>query len=68
MEYVAHYRKYYPSDLREDVWCEIPMAEGYAMIAAAMAMDGWLQFSGVAISDGAFILQEVKKLMAAKKP
>lgn len=31
------------------------------MIAGAMSMDGWLQFSGVSISDGGYVGQEVKK-------
>ena len=66
MEYVARYRKYYPADSREDVWCEIAMAEGYAMIAAAMTLDGWLNFSGVAIADGAFIKQECDRLIKKK--
>jgi hypothetical protein len=38
------------------------MSEGYAMIAGAMSMDGWLQFSGVGISDGGFVRQEVESL------
>ena len=43
------------------------MQQGYALIASAMSMDGFLQFSGVAIADGAFIKQEVEKLIK-KKP
>ena len=42
------------------------MIEGYAMIAGAMSMDGWLAFSGVVLSDGAFIKQEVDKMMKGK--
>jgi hypothetical protein len=68
LEYIARYRKYYPADSREDVWCEIAMAEGYAMIAAAMSLDSWLQFSGISISDGAYLRQEVERIMKAKKP
>ena len=41
------------------------MQEGYAMIAGAMSMDGWLQFSGVKI-EGGYIADEVKKLTAKK--
>lgn len=37
------------------------MEEGYAMIAGGMMLDGWLQFSGYLISDGAYIAQEVNK-------
>lgn len=45
------------------------MAEGYAMIAGAMSMDGWLQFSGVEIADGGYIGAEITKLMKQlKKP
>jgi hypothetical protein len=43
------------------------MQEGYAMIAAAMTMDGWLQFSGVSISDGGYLRSEVEKIMSEKK-
>ena len=44
------------------------MAEGYAMIAAAMSLDGWLNFSGVTISDGAYLRQEVERILKSKKP
>ncbi len=60
--YVAQYRKYYPADKRKFVWDKLPMEEGYAMIAAAMQLDGWLQFSGVKI-DG-YIASEIKKQQA----
>ena len=43
------------------------MMEGYAMVAAAMSMDGFLNFSGVQIADGGYIGEEVKKLMKAIK-
>ena len=33
------------------------------MVAAAMSMDGFLNFSGVQIADGGYIGGEVKKLM-----
>jgi len=39
------------------------MAEGYAMIAGAMSMDGWLAFSGIEIADGGYIGQEIAKLL-----
>jgi hypothetical protein len=44
------------------------MAEGYAMIAGAMSLDGWLQFSGISIADGAYLKQEVDRIMKSKKP
>ena len=68
MEYVARYRHYYHSETNEEVWCEVAMSEGYAMIAAAMSLDPWLQFSGVGIADGAFVRQEVDKILSEKKP
>jgi hypothetical protein len=44
------------------------MAEGYAEIAVAMSLDGWLNFSGVIMQDGGFIGEEVRRLMKEKKP
>ena len=41
----------------------MPMAQGYALIAGAMTMDGWLGFSGIAMSDGGFIGDEVRRMM-----
>lgn len=41
------------------------MERGYALIAAAMQFDGWLQFSGVML-DGGFIRQEVERIMKEK--
>jgi hypothetical protein len=38
------------------------MQEGYAMIAGAMSLDGWLQFSGIGIADGGYIKQEVQRM------
>lgn len=43
------------------------MEEGYAMIAGGMSMDGWLQFTGVALADGGFIRQELEKILDRKK-
>ena len=43
------------------------MSEGYAMVAAAMSLDPWLQFSGVGIADGGYIRQEVDRIMKEKK-
>jgi hypothetical protein len=40
---------------------EIPMEEGWCMIAAAMSMDGWLAFSGVRIEG--YLKSEIEKLM-----
>jgi len=45
---------------------EIPMELGYCLIAGAMAIDPWLQFSGVTVEG--YVASEVKKLMAEKKP
>jgi hypothetical protein len=42
------------------------MSEGYAMIAGAMSLDGWLQFSGIGIADGAYVRQEMDKILSAK--
>ena len=67
MEYYAKYRKYYPADSHERVWYRLPMAQGYALIAAGMMNDGWLQFSGVAMADGGYVGEEVKR-MIKKKP
>ena len=44
---------------------EMPMELGYALIAGAMSMDGWLQFSGVKV-DG-YIKGEVDRMMKEKK-
>ena len=38
------------------------MSEGYAMIAGAMSLDGWLQFSGVGMVDGGYIKTEVDRM------
>jgi hypothetical protein len=43
------------------------MAEGYAMIAGAMSMDGFLLFSGVTISDGGYIRIEKERLMRDRR-
>jgi hypothetical protein len=43
------------------------MSEGYAEIAGAMSLDGWLQFSGVVMQDGGYLKTEAEKLMT-KKP
>jgi hypothetical protein len=43
------------------------MAEGYAMIAGAMNLDGWLAFSGVTIADGGFIKQECERIERRRK-
>lgn len=43
------------------------MHEGYLMIAGAMSLDGWLQFSGISISDGAYLRQEVESMMKSKQ-
>jgi len=47
--YVCQYRKYYPAESRRDVWLNIPMEEGWAMIAGGIALDAWTQFSGCSI-------------------
>ena len=65
MSYVGQYRHYF-NDSRRDVWCKIPISEGYAEIAVAMSLDGWLQFSGVVMADGGYIRQEVDRLMKEK--
>lgn len=66
-EYVCRYRKYYGADSWDYIWSELPMQEGYAYIAGAMSMDGWLQFSGVGIADGGFIRGEVDRIMKENK-
>jgi len=43
------------------------MAEGYAEIAGAMSLDGWLQFSGVVMEDGAYIGGEVNRILNERK-
>jgi hypothetical protein len=43
------------------------MAKGYALIAAAMSQDPWMQFSGVTMADGGYIREEVERLIK-KKP
>ena len=43
------------------------MAEGYAEIAGAMSLDGWLQFSGVTMADGGFIGGEVNRILNERK-
>jgi hypothetical protein len=63
---VCQYRKYFPADSRKEVWCKVTMSEGYAMIAGAMSLDGWLQFSGIGIADGAYVRQEMDKILSAK--
>lgn len=68
MDYVARFLKYYPHEGFDRVWFRIPMDKGYALIAAAMNLDGWLAFSGVLISDGGYIRQEIEKMMKQKKP
>jgi hypothetical protein len=67
LSYIGRYRKYYPADSRGDVWDEIPMSEGFAMIATAMSLDGWLQFAGVAI-DGGYVKGELDRILKDKKP
>jgi len=44
---------------------EMPMELGYALIAGAMSMDGWLSFSGVKVEG--YIKSECEKLMKEKK-
>ena len=43
------------------------MEEGYAYIAGAMSMDGFLQFSGIEIADGAYVRQESDKILKSSK-
>jgi hypothetical protein len=43
------------------------MAKGYALIAAAMQFDGFLQFSEMKMADGGFVRQESEKLMRKTK-
>lgn len=43
------------------------MSEGYAEIAGAMSLDGWLQFSGVMMADGGYIGGEVTKILNERK-
>lgn len=38
------------------------MEEGYAMIAGAMSMDGFLLFSGLKM-EGGYVRQEIEKLL-----
>jgi hypothetical protein len=68
--YICRYRKYYPAESREEVWCEVPMHEGYLMIAGAMSLDGFLLFSGVVMADGGYVRQETDSIFseAKKKP
>lgn len=33
------------------------------MIAGAMSMDGWLQFSGIEMADGGYLKEEVERMM-----
>jgi hypothetical protein len=67
LDYVCKYRHYYPSDSWEFIWCELPMKEGYCYISGGMQNDSWLQFSGVSISDGGYIRQELDKILAKQK-
>lgn len=64
---MARLLKYYPALGYDRVWFRFPMAKGYALIAAAMQLDGFLQFSEIKMSDGGYLRQEVEKLMRAKK-
>jgi hypothetical protein len=66
--YIGQFREYaaMPGDTRRDVWCKIPMSEGYTAIAVGMSLNGWLQFSGVTLADGGYIRAEVDKLMKLK--
>lgn len=66
MSYLCQYKKYHQGSSWREIWCQLPIAEGYCYIAGAMAIDGFLQFSGVSISDGAYIKQEVDKIMKHK--
>ena len=43
------------------------MAKGYALIAAAMQYDGFLQFSECKMTDGGYLRQEAEKLMKGNK-
>jgi hypothetical protein len=64
---MARMLKYYPALGYDRIWSKFPMSKGYALIAAAMSMDGWLQFSGVEIADGGYVRGEVQNLMKKKK-
>jgi hypothetical protein len=65
--YIGQYRKYHPAETRRDVWCKIPICEGYVEIAVAMSLDGWLQFSGITLADGGYIRQEMDKILSKPK-
>ena len=42
------------------------METGYALIAGAQTLDGWLQFSRVTVADGGFVKQELDRIIAQK--
>jgi hypothetical protein len=66
LTYVCSYRKYFPHESENEIMFEIPMAKGYALIAGAMSLDGFLLFSGLQVEG--FIKQEIERQMMDKKP
>lgn len=61
------YRKYFPGDSWETIWDDLPMSEGLCYIAGAMSHDSVLNmFNRLEMSDGAYIGQEVKRMMKTR--
>lgn len=64
MSYICQYRKFYPADSRAEVWDEIPMEEGYAMITGGIMLDSW---GGRKLADGGYIAQECDAILKKRK-
>lgn len=66
LEYIANFREYaaMPGDTRRDVWCRIPMSEGYAAIAIGIHCHPVLNLFGqLKLSGGGYVGGEVKRIM-----
>ena len=58
LDYVARLcRSYHWS--KEYVLFDLPMSEGWALMAMAIEQDGWMQFSGVKRSVKGYLGQEI---------
>jgi hypothetical protein len=49
----------YPAESRRDVWCKIPMGEGYAMICGSLRFNPHLSLK---ISGGGYLKSEIENV------
>lgn len=66
LSYESKLLKYYSQFSLPFIRYELHMVDGWALLAAAIENDGWLQFAGTVnkTEGGSFIAQEIESLKA----